>query len=230
LGEAANVAVMLRIEEGKSMRRLFLAVFVVFLHSILFNPAVSADTVHFRTEITNDEISVGQQSVIKIYAWAEDAVSGNGIVSWGLDVMLDASEDGIVAITEDQVLEPYSGFYMSKGALSLNSPYSGAATTEGAFGMADSSDLGVCDGQVENYTLMADITVQAVAAGTISYELGSYSTPIEDNFYATLADDTKLTGTFEDTISQTEITVVPEPASILMLSLFSGLAAIKSKH
>ncbi len=197
-------------------------VVLLILHFILLNPFVSANTVHFKMDITDDEISVGQETVVKLYAWAEGANSGNGIIGWQLDLMLNASEDGIVQITNEEIIEPYSGFYLSEGALYLNDPYSGAATAEGAFGFEESSDVGI--GDSENYTLMANITVKALAAGDVSYELGSYSTPVEDNFYATLADDTKLTGYFESGLSQNELTVIPEPNTFLMFSIFAGFA------
>jgi hypothetical protein len=195
--------------------------------SFLSIPALC--NVHYRMEITDDEIGIGQESTIQIYGWAQGAASGNGIVSWQLDLMLDALEDGIVTITNEVIEEPYPGFFFSKGSLFLNDPYDGAARAEGAFGIQATSDLGIGDGQLANYDLLASITVTGVSEGTVTYELGSYSTPLEDNFFATLADDTKLTGLFEDTVSQVSITVVPEPGTLLMLSLISS-AGLRRKQ
>lgn len=212
------------------MKKSAIFLLILLLTLSFFSVPVFCNNVHYRIEVTDDEIAIGEESIIKIYGWAEGAVSGNGIVLWQLDLMLESLEDGIVTIIDEAIEEPFAGFFLSKGSLFLNDPYIGAARSEGAFGFETSSDLGIGDGQPQNYDLLASITVKGVSEGTVTYELGSYSTPIESNFYATLADNTILTGVFEDTVPQATITVIiPEPGSLLILSLMT-IAGLRRKR
>jgi hypothetical protein len=188
---------------------------------VLISTVSFANVAHFRTEIDNSEIILGGEAVVSLYAWAEDAVTGNGIVYWQLDMSLLEATGSVISVNTDGVVvyEPYTGFYTDKGANNINDPYAGAVKGLGASSYSGSSDIGVITGDanvLSNWTKMADITVTGIGTGTVNYDLNDGFLGI---FSAGLADFTTiLPGQYDDSISEKTITVTPEPMTLLLLA------------
>jgi hypothetical protein len=187
-----------------------LAALVLFLYS--YSPYTYAVSVHFRTDIDDTVLLPGEQAVISVSAMVEDGTEDNGIVSWGLDLMLDdPSEDNVVTYASDAYFP--IGHYLTEGLSTMvNTPVQGAAQFIGTESKGGTSNLGI-----SGYELVLQVTVTALEVTeetTVSYELGSYYEPSE--FWAGLADGQTLNASF-DLTSVTDITVLPEPTTAVLL-------------
>lgn len=109
---------------------LLLAASVLFLCS----PFTQASTVHFRMDVSDTQIGLGGESTIGIYAYAQHVSDGDGIISWQLDLVLDAAtESGIVQVDTGSISVLPDGFYDVSGALFQNDPIDGVVRALGGF-------------------------------------------------------------------------------------------------
>ncbi len=164
-------------------------------------------------------LNVGDDVVIQIQAQFDaDPAPGNGVVFWELDFLLDEIlEGGILTISSFDIFLPEGPAVITSGFLAPNSPVQGAGEYFGIFALPHPSD--VCIG---GYDLLAEVTLSGIGEGTLDYELGNFSIGGNDN-----GSGASLTGYFNANGSDTVFTVVPEPASLLVLAGMGMLARIR---
>lgn len=169
-------------------------------------------------------LDVGQEAVIQILAKFDvDPPAGNGVTFWELDMILeDPAEDGVVGIKmneDDPVIDIFlpDQSVITSGLLSPNDPVTGAGEDLGIFSIPHFSNVAI-----GGYSLLAEVTIVALAEGTVDYELGNFSVGGNDN-----GSGAELSGYFNEDGSDTVFTVVPEPASLLLLAGMGMLARVR---
>lgn len=194
---------------------------------VLCTPSYAA--LSFNMTCANPVVAIGEETTIIVSAKDPDAVADYGLVDWQFDMWLDVGDDGILEVVSTGVFDlPGEDVYATAfyGPIE-NSPTSGSVDSFGAFqaGVDPLSNLGVGT----EYVPIASITVKGIAEGSVAYNFGSLTTP--DNFYGRFRDsNSEVLAAFDSGSSVVNFTVVPEPATILILSGFSVVALIRRKR
>ena len=207
----------------------------IVLSMLLFCSSSFGSLAHFYVNVADPVIPIGGETNVEIWVWAEGAQADGGIILWGVDVVLPEADDGIVQLSTNlpnlTFIEPVAGFYSTTGALDTDNPWSGTVKHLSAESSQPISPLGVGLGHLgdvndlSNYTKIAEVKIEGLSVGTAHYSLGlDYA----GDFLAALTDLTWLDGVCESQLGQTSVTVVPEPATLLMLGL-AGMCLRKRK-
>jgi hypothetical protein len=185
-------------------------------------------------KITSDDttLTVGQIATVKILAWADSplAVGQNGLNSWQLSALVDST--GVVEVVSGSIAfegpSPWSPDYTK--FTSINAPSTGMInylrlSTED---VPQDSDAGIGD-----YTEIVSFNIKAIGevGSSVTYTLGG------DNFGGSLRDYVPsfdeasyiLSGSFNANDSQRLFTIVPEPATLILLSGF-GMAGFLTRR
>ena len=179
---------------------------------IVFCNVTSADLL-LKMDSTKYSIGIGEEAVISIYGMAEQATGTNGLNSWNLDMVVDA--DGIVEVGGVARVAPSPWDSGMPLYLSINNSSSGDVKGLGIVTQAfpQNSTTGVGD-----YSKLAEITIVGLAAGQVTYTLGDFGGM---GFEGYLSDYTNEPGVF--VVENNVITVVPEPCTLLLMSIMAGI-------
>ena len=172
-------------------------------------------------------LEVGDTATLQVWGWAQGAVSPNGLVGWELG--LDVDTDGIVAV-EVIGAQPQVTYY-DIVAGKVHYPITDAVNQANAGEISLSNTamfVTASDAAVDDYVRLADVTIEALALGTVQYSVGLASTNL---FQGLLPGEPPLdiSGIHEVGEWDGSIMVTPEPISIALL-LFGSVIAVKRRH
>lgn len=211
------------------MKRLI--VFVALL--CLVSSSCVASLVHYTMTVkdgASTTLEIGEQRTIQIWALADGASSGDGIVEWFVDLHPDSY--GVVTAVSYDIFEPSQQESGLDPALNEDDGFGG----EGSFQFLGaafpwSQTPPATDAGVGQYSLLGEVVIEGVAVGNVNYEIGNEYLA---GFYARLKSGTSLDGVFgtaEKDLSDYQFTVVlPEPSTIAILSGLSAIALRKRKR
>jgi len=189
------------------MKKTFLFLMVVSVFLTL--PSTSFAVLNFKMTCDDPIIGIGEQTTIDIHVWDTDAVADYGIILWQFD--MGPSADGIVS-ADTWAVEPWFIYESGYGPDSLNSPTSG--NVNAFYALASEFDQ-VSNIGVGDYTKIASVTIEGLAEGLITYDLGDLTTL---GFYGTVRGSfDQNSGVLDTGNSVLSYQVVPEPASIFLL-------------
>lgn len=215
-------------------------VFVVSLSCVCAFAAVASDATNFKMTADKTNLVLGgdpSDSVATVQLWAYvnagSAVDLNGINAWNLSVL--PGTDGVVEVIESSISliaptplagAPDTGYDSSNFG---NGEILNLRAAVDAFGGMDSA-AGVGD-----YSLIAEFQIQAAQVGTVSYEIGDYNF---GGFQSILRDYNPLNGSglyegsfdLDASNSVFQVTAVPEPTSLLILSGLGMISYLRRKR
>lgn len=192
---------------------------VIVLLILVFGVGQAWGTVSFQMRSAQTQLGVGEELTVGIYAMIEGSVAGgtNGLVFWQMNVQLPESQNGVVEVKQmavaDVIKAPLPLDSLSSGWGSINAPTTGCVNLLAGGSMNFSSTTGLGD-----YSLVAELTLTGLSEGTVTYALGGPSYA----FYGMDGDFQNHDGVFDAANSQTEFTIAPEPAGILLLLVGAG--------
>lgn len=197
------------------MKKTFLFLMVVCLFMAAADTSFSA----LRFKMTSDKtaLDIGETAVIEIFAYADDplAAGNNGLNSWQLSMLV--SGDGTVAVNEGSITlsAPFSFDSLNT---SINTP-SGSIKDLAMNSLITPVDSALAVG---DYQKIAEFSIQALSVGQVEYSIGDAGL----GFFGILRDynpadmgtwGNYLEGTFDAASSINQLTVVPEPATFVLL-------------
>jgi hypothetical protein len=202
--------------------KLKLTCFVVFV-LLFFNAVSSADLV-FQMTADKYTLTSGEEATISIWAKIEEEVQpGYGLNAWQLDMVADTS--GVVQADANLLIAP-TPIDDGSGWLSSNVDSTGNVYGLGVFtsGGSKLSDTGI-----GGFSLLAQVTIEAIgtAGQQVTYELTDYTGTT--GFWGALRNDTSGPSyVYPDNVQflsgNNVFTIVPEPTSLLLMTLSAGLA------
>jgi hypothetical protein len=216
-------------EDVSVIKRIYLLLTVSVI-SFLFSTSVYANVV-FKLTVAQSELLLNEATTISVWANVEEQSSGlNGINTWQCDLVTGLSQGGIVQVTDVSIIAPSPRDTGVDPYSSINTPQVGDVIGLGASPASPGSDSALGVGQ---FSHLADITVMAQNTGIVEYSITSASST---GFYAWLKDyyrNGPSGNEYDSTFAQpykavfqsgnNAITVVPEPATILLLGVSSLL-------
>ena len=193
-------------------KSLFCILSVVFVcsvsHAGIFKVKVEAD---------DTTLAIGGTTTVTVWGWVDDALATgtNGLALWNVDV--NSGSDGVIEVTgavgDIEVLGPLPRTN-DPAAFSINAGISGSIGYLNA--LIDEGEVGgdVSIAGVGGYTELASFVIEALAEGQTAYTLAGIA--------GELMDFTVFQGA--DAIDDSDgianvITVVPEPATLILLGL-----------
>lgn len=190
---------------------------------IFFNSISSADLLF---QITADKYNLTPSEEVTVSIWAhiEEAVpEGDGLNAWQLDMVVNTN--GVVQVNTDPALIAPTPIDPGSGWWSLNADKTGNIYGLGVFTPGPQpSNTGIGD-----FSLLAQVTIQAIgtAGQQVTYELTDYT--YTTGFWGALRTDTSAPsyvypGNIQFVPGNNVFTIVPEPASLLIMAFLTGLA------
>jgi hypothetical protein len=212
--------------------------------ALLFCNAVSSASLFYK--MTSDQgdlgnpitgLVIGEKVNVHVWAWVDDEIAepNNGLDTWQMD--LDVDDTGIIQITKTggianiNLIAPdpdldWSG-WDEDSVNNEGNPYFGAtgevrevAVTQEVPGAASYTGVG-------GYSEIFSFQIEAIGAGTATYTLTRFP---GGSFFGMLTDGTEFDVDTTDQVffdaagSDHVFTVVPEPASLMIMTLLTGLA------
>lgn len=175
-------------------------------------------------KITADDtvLTVGQTTTLRVYGLAEEAVAGNGLYDWGVSAVVDVS--GVVQANNIyNVIEP-SPVDSGSIIMSRNLGSSGNIDASAAIQFtASASEAGV-----GGYSELFNIEIEAIGYGDVQYSLSNILGDLFD--LVTMYDTGSGNVTIDEANSVGQISVVPEPTSLLILSGLSAMGYFSRKR
>lgn len=203
--------------------KLKLVCFVVFV-LLSFNAVSSADLL-FKITATKNNLTPGEEATISIWAKIEEAVQpGYGLNAWQLDMVTNTSN--VVQVNDGPVLIAPTPIASGSGWLSSNVGSTGNVYGLGIFTPGPTaSDTGIGD-----FSLLAQVTIEAIVTTygqQVTYELTDYTHTT--GFWGALRSDQGMPSyIYPDNVQfvpgNNVFTIVPEPASLLLITLGACLA------
>jgi hypothetical protein len=192
---------------------------------LLFFNAVSSADLLFQITATKNTLTPGEEATVSIWARIEEELQeGYGLNVWQLDMVVDT--DGVVQVNADPVLIAPTPIDSGSGWSSLNADKTGNIYALGVFTPGPtSSNTGI-----GGFSLLAQVTIKAIGTvgEQVTYEL------TDDNhggFFGALRNDmiTMMPSyVYPDNVQflpgNNVFTIVPEPASLLIMAFITGLA------
>jgi hypothetical protein len=185
-------------------------------------------------KVTSDRTAllVGETTTIHVWGWADDpaATGTNGLADWALDMVVDNS--GIVEITKGMNVNgditilapsPLSTLSPNWNYASVNLSKTGQVVGVNALRNPDNeSTTGI-----GTYTELFQFNIKAVTVGSVVYGMSNMLGDLAD--FETAFDFSDDSAVFNAAESSNVLTVVPEPATLVMLSGF-GIAGFLTRR
>jgi hypothetical protein len=217
------------LEDVSVIKRIYLLLTVSVI-LLLFSTSVYANVI-FKLTVSKSELLLNKTATVGVWAQVEEQSSGlNGINTWQCDLVTGLNQGGIVQVTDVNIIAPSPRDTGVPVYSSINTPHVGDVIGLGASPASPGSDSALGVGL---FSHLADITVMAQNAGTVEYSITSASST---GFYAWLRDYYLIGPSgneYDSTFAQpykavfqsgnNAITVVPEPATLLLLGVSSLL-------
>lgn len=222
------------------MKRKVFFVFLVISFLPFFNVVSSANII-FKMQATKSTLTLNETAVFGLYASIEEETTGlNGINLWQLDMIVNTKD--VITVTNIEMLEPYPldddyfpyYLHLNKDPLNTANSFSGnmLGLGSGMDGAFDDSPAGV-----GGFTLMANITIQAVGLGTTTYDIvdtgrtGVYAYLADASLYDIVQANPWSIKFYDKTASTGNniFTVVPEPSSLILLASMAGMALYRRR-
>ncbi len=190
--------------------------------SLVFVCSVSHADLLFKVEAPTTELLLGEQVTVTLSAKAEGVSAPDGLFAWGLDVIVDLG--GVVEVVDGTIdfmpVDTWDATDSEWDSLGLPT---GSIQNLHAVGV--DSLIGNSTIAAGVYTLVAQFDIKAIGSvgQSVTYTLGG------DSFSGLLANGVDVTGQFVAGESQNVFTIVPEPASLLILSGLSILGVLRRK-
>ena len=182
--------------------------------------SVSDASLFFKMTNENPVLTVGQTTKIELYAYCEEASGLDGLNNWQLSMF--AAGSGSVKVVDGSIVL-YAPFGFDSLVTSVNSP-EGTIIDLSMNSLTFPTDSGL---GVGGYGKIAEFMVEGMSEGDVSYTIGDSSL----GFFGTLRDfplpNNYFDGTFDAAASDYQITVVPEPASLLLLGSLSVVMFVR---
>jgi len=222
------------VQVEKKLTQISLFVSLLLLFSL--NGESFANAV-FKLTASQNTLGVSDTAVIGLWANIEEQSSGlNGINVWQLDMRVDV--DDVISVTDVQVLQPAPLDPMLPEYGSINSTFDGNVLGIGGGVMSAPQDSSV---GVGGFTLLANITVQAIGVGQTTYSLNGDTAGFyvwlrdyfamgdpQSDYNASYASPYKAV--FEPTPDNAHVfTVVPEPGTFILLGCMALAASSRRK-
>ncbi|MEN8127675.1 MAG: PEP-CTERM sorting domain-containing protein [Planctomycetota bacterium] len=198
-------------------------IYLFCILSVMFVCSISHADLLFtmNTEGGQTELLPGEQVTVTLSAMIEGE-SMPGLFAWGLDAIVDLG--GVVEVVDGTI-----GFLPSDTWNDTDSGWDPLGLPTGSISNLHAVGLdGLIEGStigVDVYTPVAQFDIRAIGSvgQSVSYELGG------DSFMGVLVDYSDLPGQFVADGSDNVFTIVPEPASLLILSGLSVLGVLRRK-
>lgn len=206
---------------NSKLMRICFAMFVL----LSFNAVSSADLL-FQITATKNTLAPGEEATISIWAHIEEELEeGHGLNAWQLDMVVNTSN--VVQVNADPVLIAPTPIDSGSGWSSLNTGSTGNIYGLGVFTPGPTySNTGI-----GGFSLLAQVTIEAIGdvGEQVTYELTDYTHTT--GFFGALRDDmiTMMPSyVYPDNVQflpgNNVFTIVPEPASLLIMAFITGLA------
>ena len=201
---------------------------VFYILSLVIGCSISHANLLMKITADNDVLILGgsdeeSKTTVRVWGLAEEAVGTNGLYDWGLSAVVDVT--GIVQANSALILEP--------DPVDTSGP--GSTLNIGATGNVDASaaiqwDAGESDAGVGVYAELFNFEIEAIGLGDVQYSLKNVIGDLYD------WDTSQFTIAYDDpnpTVNPESvglISVVPEPATILILSGFGVMGLLHRKR
>jgi hypothetical protein len=180
-------------------------------------------------KIISDQTSlaVGQTTTVHVWGWANDpaATGTNGLVDWQLSMVVN--NGGIVEITKNSnsngditilAPSPLSTLSPNWAYSSVNAVKTGQVSNVNALRNPDNTSTT----GIGTYTELFQFNIKAIGQGVVTYD-------IANGAFGDLVDATPLDMSFNSGGSSNILTVVPEPATLVLLAGF-GIAGFLTRR
>jgi hypothetical protein len=223
-----------------------LPILALFCLCSVTTAALTDPTLVFKMTADKTSLMPNEQTTVHIWAWiytpAGIEKSNNGLDTWQLDLSVDNTN--VISITSLNVLSPNPDpSWSAYLAPSLNNPITGEVKSVAATQIVpvapSLTGVGIDDNidNIANYSEICSFTIQAFAnpaASSTTYTIMNEG----GGWFAYLADGTEFDNLsfnkYGDTYfyaagSQNVITIVPEPASMVLLATAAAFALRRRK-
>jgi hypothetical protein len=180
-------------------------------------------------KITSDDaaLTVNQTTTMHVWGWADDpkAIGTNGLVDWQLSMVVN--NGGIVEITKSvnangdiTILDPSPLSTLSPNWTysSVNAVKTGQVSNVNALRDPDTTSTT----GIGAYAELFQFNIKAIGQGVVTYN-------IANGAFGDLVDGTPLDMSFDSGGSSNILTVVPEPATLVILAGF-GIAGFLTRR
>ena len=206
------------------MKKTFLFLMVVCLFATATTSSYAA--LYFKMTAEKTALTVGETATIEVFAYSEEAAGLNGLNGWQLSMFVSGGGGGggVVEVVPGSITL-FAPFSFDSLVYSVNSP-SGAITDLSLNSLTPSvdSDLGVGD-----YDKIAEFSIQGISAGEVIYAIGDSGL----GFFGSLRDfpipGNYFDGTFDTAASDTQFTIIPEPATLALLGSGISFLCLRSR-
>jgi hypothetical protein len=184
--------------------------------------------VYFKMEAPKTSLLPNEIVTVTISAWADDAraTGANGLNGWGLSALID--QTGVTEVVSGSVV------FLSPSPWSINDTFAGSINQAATGGTGSIQDLQLLTNSlpqssstgIGGYSAIAQFDIRAIGNvnDAVSYTLGGQT------FSGMLADFTEIAGQFDANQSARTFTIVPEPASLMILASLSATGLLRRRR
>lgn len=184
--------------------------------------ANSNPTLHVTLELDPGQqvLNLTETATIQVLGFLSYGTLGNGLVGWELGLEVD--NDGIVS-----VLPPPTYYDLVPAALHFPTTDDINVGKTGQISLANTAFSSTSDAGTAGTMLLAEVTVQALAVGTVDYTVGLASSGL---FQGLQPGPLPVPGVQDLGQWDGTITVVPEPISLVTMLVGAALVAARRRR